>query len=56
LRKVCKPQRFHGRQYGAESGQTIEQMAQEQLNRTIQPVLWQEINEVNGPVNLLLNL
>src|ERR1700733_2244868 len=29
LREVCKAQRFHGRQNGTESCQTIEQMAEE---------------------------
>lgn len=51
---MCQPQRFHGRQNGTESGQTIEQMAKEQLNRNWR--FWQEIDEVNGPVNLFLNL
>src|ERR1700722_8042036 len=64
LGKVRQALRLRSRQDGAEPGQTVEQMAEQHLNRPgasdrrrpVGLVRWQESDEVNGPLNLFLNL
>jgi hypothetical protein len=64
LGEVRQPLGFHGRENGAESGQTIQQMAEEQFDGPsprgcglpIEAVCWKQPNQVYGLINLFLNL